>query len=90
MSGDQCIAGTECVEHKDFEITDDCDLVDVIHVHYHRYADKTGVCPFCQSEDGVEFVDEVGTGGTYRKQRFECICGAFGEGLWTWKAGEER
>ena len=78
---------TERLELDDIEITDDGSLLEVTRVHYQRYTDRAGFCPFCQSKDGVEFVDEVGPGGTYRKQRFECECGAFGEGVWTWKAG---
>lgn len=56
-------------------------------VKYLRPAGSVGECPFCLSDENVEFVDEVGVGGTYRKQRFECECGAYGDGDWFWEAG---
>jgi hypothetical protein len=72
-------------DHYDIACLDDGSIIDVIRVHYHREADESGVCPFCRSADNVEFVREIRCESA--KSRFECECGAFGEKIWTWKAG---
>jgi len=61
--------------------------IPVVRTYYYRKSDEEGVCPFCRRE--AEYVDETAPGGTSRKMRYECECGAHGVDLWTWEAGSE-
>ncbi|GAB3676730.1 hypothetical protein GCM10028856_35210 [Halopiger thermotolerans] len=74
-------------ELRDIETTSDGGVFPVMRVRYRRPADEPGVCPFCESDDDIEFVDEIGPGGQWRKRRYECGCGAYGDSIWTWPAG---
>ena len=78
---------TERHELGDIEVDDNHECYDVIRVEYIRKADERDICPFCESGENVEWVDEIGLGGEWRKARYECDCGAHGESYWTWRAG---
>lgn len=78
---------TRRVELDDVAIEDDGEIRPVTRIRYRRHADDPGTCPFCRSDEDVEFVDEIGPGAEWRKSRFECECGAYGESVWTIRAG---
>jgi len=68
-------------------VLDGAEEVRVVRTFYHRRSDEDGVCPFCGAE--ADWIDKTGPGGTFRKMRYECECGAHGVDMWTWEAGEE-
>lgn len=84
-NGEESTVGTQRFDRSGLQM-DGGDVVRGVRTIYHRLAEE-GVCPFCGTE--MVFVDETAPGGSARKMRYECACGAHGTNPCVWEAGFE-